>query len=65
VDRRRDREDPVIVTRKILRHAQALATASRATVPVRVSGKAAVERAHELFADHRHQVFGAIREVDL
>ena len=58
-------DDAVVVVRVALRHHQALTPARRASVPVRVLRSATVERPRELDADHGHQVFGPVREVDL
>ena len=65
MDRRRAREDAVVIARKILRHAQSLASARRAAVPVRVGRRLSVVRLDELLAENRHQVLRPIGEVDL
>src|SRR4030095_6212423 len=57
--------DAVVVAGIVLRHAQALAAAGRAPVPVGVLRRLTVVRGDELLAEHRHQVLGAIGEVDL
>ena len=65
VDRRRAGQDSVVVERIVLRHAQALAAAGRAAVPVGVHHRPTVVALCELLPEVGHQMLGAVGEVDL
>ena len=62
--RRRAAENAVVVVRKALRFHERLLTAGRTTVEIRIAGALPIEGADDLLRRHRHEVRGAITEIE-